>query len=47
MIEAPITLLIGDDILVSPTLVAKHLALHAAHPEASVAALGFTRWSEK
>jgi glycosyltransferase involved in cell wall biosynthesis len=47
MIESPISLMIGDDIFASPTLVAEHLQLHLKHPEDPVAALGLTRWSEK
>jgi glycosyltransferase involved in cell wall biosynthesis len=47
LIEAPITLLIGDDIFASPALVAEHLQLHLRRPAESVAGLGLTRWSEK
>jgi glycosyltransferase involved in cell wall biosynthesis len=47
MIEAPISLMIGDDIFASPSLVAEHLQLHLKRPEEPVAALGLTRWSEK
>ena len=46
-IQAPISLLIGDDIFASPSLVAEHLQLHSRRSEPSVAALGLTRWSEK
>jgi hypothetical protein len=47
MIEAPISLMIGDDIFASPTLVAEHLQLHLKCPEEPVAGLGLTQWSEK
>jgi glycosyltransferase involved in cell wall biosynthesis len=44
--EAPICLMIGDDIFASPMLVEKHLRLHRQHPETSVSVLGLTRWSD-
>jgi GT2 family glycosyltransferase len=47
MVEAPIALLIGDDIFASPALVAEHLQLHQKRPAESVAGLGLSRWSEK
>jgi len=47
MVEAPISLMIGDDIFASPALVHEHLQLHLEHPDESVAALGLSRWSEK
>jgi glycosyltransferase involved in cell wall biosynthesis len=46
MVEAPICLMIGDDIFASPTLIEKHLQLHIGCPDAAVAALGLTDWSE-
>jgi len=46
LVEAPIVLMIGDDIFVSAGLVADHLKLHLNRPEQSVAGLGLTRWSE-
>jgi glycosyltransferase involved in cell wall biosynthesis len=46
LIEAPICLMIGDDIFASPTLVEKHLEVHLARPDDSVAALGLTLWSD-
>jgi cellulose synthase/poly-beta-1,6-N-acetylglucosamine synthase-like glycosyltransferase len=46
LVEAPIALMIGDDIFASPGLVAEHLKLHFDRPEESVAGLGLTRWSE-
>jgi hypothetical protein len=45
-LQAPICLMIGDDIFASPTLVSKHLHLHQQKPEMKVAALGLTRWSD-
>lgn len=44
--RAPLCVIIGDDIMASPTFLAEHLALHRAHPELPVAGLGLTRWSE-
>jgi glycosyltransferase involved in cell wall biosynthesis len=46
MARSPVCLMIGDDILVSPTFVATHLALHEHRPEPQVAAVGLTRWCE-
>ena len=46
LVEAPVCLMIGDDIFASPKLVAEHMSLHLRHPEPSVAGLGLTRWSE-
>jgi glycosyltransferase involved in cell wall biosynthesis len=45
MLRSPVCLMIGDDILATPTLVETHLALHRSRPEASIAGLGYTRWS--
>ena len=45
-LEAPICLMIGDDILASPELVKIHLELHRRNPEPFVAAVGLTRWSD-
>lgn len=45
VLQAPICLMIGDDIFASPDLVSKHLELHRKRPVMHVAALGFTRWS--
>jgi glycosyltransferase involved in cell wall biosynthesis len=45
-LQTPICLMIGDDILVSPGFVSSHLELHRKRPEANVAGLGLTRWSE-
>src|SRR3954451_19883813 len=41
--EAPLVLFLGDDMLPAPDLVARHLALHAAHPEPEVGGLGHVR----
>jgi glycosyltransferase involved in cell wall biosynthesis len=38
--EAPIVLLIADDILLTPPALAAHLAMHAQHPEIECASLG-------
>lgn len=45
MLQAPICLIIGDDIFASPTLVERHMALHRERPELDVAGLGWTQWS--
>lgn len=47
IVESPLCLIIGDDILVTPALVETHLQLHREHPETQVAGLGWTRWSEE
>jgi glycosyltransferase involved in cell wall biosynthesis len=44
--QAPLLVVIGDDIMASPTFLAEHLALHRAQPEPHIAGLGLTRWSE-
>lgn len=46
LVDAPICLIIGDDIFASPKLINEHLQLHLRRPERTVAALGLTRWSE-
>jgi glycosyltransferase involved in cell wall biosynthesis len=46
LVEAPLCLMIGDDIFASPKLLAEHMRLHLRHPEPAVAGLGLTRWSE-
>lgn len=43
---APICILIGDDILVSPDFAAVHLRFHRENPDVSYVGLGLTRWSE-
>lgn len=45
MLQAPVCLMIGDDILASSTLVEHHMTLHRGQPELGVAALGWTQWS--
>lgn len=47
VIEAPITLLIGDDIFPTPQFTALHMQLHEQRPEPSVAGLGLTVWAEE
>jgi GT2 family glycosyltransferase/SAM-dependent methyltransferase len=39
-----LVLLLGDDMLPTPTLVAEHLAAHNAAPEPTTGVLGFVRW---
>jgi GT2 family glycosyltransferase len=46
VIEASITLLIGDDIFPTPQFTALHMQLHEERPEESVAGLGLTVWDE-
>ncbi len=47
MLDAPVCLMIGDDIFASPTLVEKHLSLHRQYEDIRVAAVGLTRWSSQ
>jgi glycosyltransferase involved in cell wall biosynthesis len=44
--ESALSVLIGDDIFVSPTFVQHHVSFHRAHPDESVVALGLTNWCE-
>ena len=46
-IQAPVTLLIGDDIFPAPQFTAIHLQLHEQRPELSVAGVGLTTWAEE
>jgi GT2 family glycosyltransferase len=46
MLEAPICLLLGDDIFASPMLVQRHLEAHQENDDRRMAALGFTRWND-
>lgn len=46
MLNAPICLLLGDDIFASSDFVATHLLLHQQRPEHYIAGLGLTKWSE-
>jgi GT2 family glycosyltransferase len=43
--QAPIVLLLGDDILASPRLLAEHAAWHARLPDEHVAVLGHVTWA--
>lgn len=45
--EAPVTVLIGDDIFVTPHFTALHKELHAQRSEMSVVGVGLTVWEEK
>jgi len=42
--SSPLCILIGDDILVAPDFVERHLEIHRANPEETVVVLGLTRW---
>jgi glycosyltransferase involved in cell wall biosynthesis len=42
--RAPLTLMLGDDILGQPQLVESHVKLHQSHPQGQVAGLGLTLW---
>lgn len=44
--RSPISILIGDDILASPTFVEKHLKLHQQSPGIEVVGLGLTQWDK-
>ncbi|MBS1800288.1 MAG: glycosyltransferase family 2 protein [Acidobacteria bacterium] len=46
VMQAPVCLMIGDDIFASPDLVRTHLTLHQQRPELNIACLGLTQWSE-
>ena len=43
--QGNLVLFIGDDIIVTPTLLAEHLAWHKKYPEENVAVLGYVTWS--
>ena len=45
--DAPVTVLIGDDIFVTPRFTALHKELHEQRPERSVVGVGLTVWEEK
>ena len=47
VIQAPITLLIGDDIFASPNFTATHVHLHDNRPQLAVAGVGLTLWAEE
>lgn len=44
--QAPLSLMIGDDIFVCPEFTETHLQFHRERPALNVAGLGLTRWSE-
>jgi len=44
--EAPVTVLIGDDIFATPGFTAQHMQLHVQRPEPSVVGVGLTVWEE-
>ena len=46
MVEAPLTLFVGDDIVPNPDLVAGHVAAHAETPERGGAVLGRLVWPD-
>jgi glycosyltransferase involved in cell wall biosynthesis len=46
MTQAPLCLMIGDDIFVYPDFAGVHLQFHRERSELNVAGLGLTRWSE-
>jgi glycosyltransferase involved in cell wall biosynthesis len=43
----PFALLIGDDILATPTLVEAHVRFHREHPQQDRLALGWTTWDDR
>jgi GT2 family glycosyltransferase len=43
--RAPLVLMIGDDILATPTLLTKHLAAHKRYPHLQDAILGLIEWA--
>ncbi|MEI6168062.1 MAG: glycosyltransferase [bacterium] len=45
-VRAPVVLLLGDDILAPPDLVARHMQWHAAHPAVTEALLGASSWDD-
>jgi glycosyltransferase involved in cell wall biosynthesis len=47
LVEAPVCVLIGDDIFPQPTFLERHLNFHRLHPEIEAVALGLTRWCER
>ena len=46
-VETEYCLLIGDDVLVTPTFVESHLRLHQTRSELEVVGLGWTQWDTK
>ena len=47
LVTAPVCLMIGDDIMASPTLVEKHINFHKTHPDNTAFALGYTKWANQ
>lgn len=47
LLTAPVCLMIGDDIMASPTLVEKHLTFHQVHPDKTAFALGYSKWAHQ
>jgi glycosyltransferase involved in cell wall biosynthesis len=45
-LDAPVCLMIGDDIFAAPDLILRHLELHRQRRELNVAGLGYTQWSD-
>ena len=45
-VRAPVVLLLGDDILTPPDLIARHLQWHTAHPAPTEALLGASSWDD-
>lgn len=45
--QAPVVLFIGDDILASPSMLERHLALHDANPGDDVGVLGHVSWARE
>ena len=45
VLQAPLCLMLGDDIFASPTLVQRHVELHRQEADNRVACLGLTRWN--
>ncbi len=43
--NAPVCVMIGDDIFCDPDFVGVHLRFHREHPERNIAGLGLTEWS--
>ena len=45
LLQAPLCLMLGDDIFAFPNLVETHLRLHQKQPKLDVVGLGLTKWS--
>jgi glycosyltransferase involved in cell wall biosynthesis len=46
-LQAPICLLLGDDVFASPTLLERHMQLHREDPDIKTAGLGLIRWNTR